>query len=59
MILDGRSPDAIAQAATRGGQGAAQAAGVDLGAMAEPPVEEIVAEPAAVEAAVAEPVAEA
>ncbi len=32
--------DAIAQAATRGGQGAAQAAGVDLGAMAEPPVEE-------------------
>jgi small subunit ribosomal protein S2 len=32
--------DAIAQAATRGNQGAARASGVDLGAMVEPPVEE-------------------
>ncbi|MBO9575574.1 MAG: 30S ribosomal protein S2 [Sphingobium sp.] len=35
--------EAIAQAATRGNQGAAQASGVDLGAMAEPPAEEVVA----------------
>ncbi|MBK5264369.1 MAG: 30S ribosomal protein S2, partial [Alphaproteobacteria bacterium] len=33
--------DAIAAAATRGGQGAAADAGVDLGAMAEPPAEPI------------------
>lgn len=33
--------DAVAQAATRGGQGAARAAGFDLGAMAEPPAEEV------------------
>ncbi|MCF8708456.1 30S ribosomal protein S2 [Rhizorhapis sp. SPR117] len=32
--------DAVAAAATRGGQGAAADAGVDLGAMAEPPAEE-------------------
>jgi len=35
--------ETIAQAATRGNQGAAQAAGVDLGAMAEPPAEEALA----------------
>ena len=35
--------DAIAQAATRGERGAQQAAGVDLGAMDEPPAEEAVA----------------
>jgi len=33
--------EAIAQAATRGGQGARAAAGFDLGAMDEPPVEEV------------------
>jgi small subunit ribosomal protein S2 len=49
--------DAIAQAATRGGQGAAQAAGVDLGAMAEPPAEEAVVEAEPV--VDAEPVVEA
>jgi small subunit ribosomal protein S2 len=38
--------DAIAQAATRGNQGAAAAAGVDLGAMSEPPAEEALAEDA-------------
>ncbi len=45
--------DAIAQAATRGNQGAVQASGVDVGALAEPPVEDVAvaAEPAtAVEA---------
>ncbi|HKR17096.1 30S ribosomal protein S2 [Rhizorhapis sp.] len=35
--------DAIAAAATKGGQGAAQAAGVDLGALAEPLAEEALA----------------
>jgi len=50
--------DAIAQAATRGNQGAVQASGVDLGAMVEPPVEDVVvAEPAAAEPAAAEPAA--
>jgi small subunit ribosomal protein S2 len=49
--------EAIAQAATRGGQGAAQAAGVDLGAMAEPPVEDVVVEAEPV--VDAEPVVEA
>jgi small subunit ribosomal protein S2 len=34
--------DAIAVAATRGNRGAQEAAGVDLGALAEPPVEEVV-----------------
>jgi len=38
--------EAVAQAATRGGQGAQAAAGFDLGAMDEPPVEEALAEPA-------------
>ncbi|MBN8832109.1 MAG: 30S ribosomal protein S2 [Sphingomonadales bacterium] len=38
--------EAVAQAATRGGQGAAAAAGFDLGAMAEPPAEEALAEDA-------------
>src|SRR3546814_5661968 len=32
--------DAVAAAATKGGQGAAAAAGYDLGSMAEPPAEE-------------------
>jgi small subunit ribosomal protein S2 len=35
--------DAIAQAATRGNQGAAAASGIDLGAMSEPPAEEALA----------------
>jgi small subunit ribosomal protein S2 len=35
--------EAIAQAATRGGHGAVQAAGFDLGAMDEPPVDEVIA----------------
>jgi small subunit ribosomal protein S2 len=35
--------DAIAQAATRGNRGAVEASGVDLGAMAEPPAEEVLA----------------
>jgi len=36
--------EAVAQAATRGNQGAQAASGVDLGAMDEPPAEEVVAE---------------
>jgi small subunit ribosomal protein S2 len=36
--------DAIAQAATRGNQGAAAASGFDLGAMDEPPAEETLAD---------------
>ena len=35
--------EAVAQAATRGNQGAQEAAGVDIGAMEQPPVEEAVA----------------
>src|SRR3546814_935268 len=35
--------DAVAAAATKGGQGAAVAAGYDLGSMAEPPAEEALA----------------
>src|SRR3546814_12425452 len=35
--------DAVAAAATKGGQGAAAAAGYDLGSMAEPPAEEALA----------------
>ncbi len=45
--------DALAQAATRHGAAAAQAKGIDFGALAEPPVEPALAEP------VAEPVGEA
>jgi small subunit ribosomal protein S2 len=54
--------DAIATAATRGGQQGAAARGVDLGAMEEPPAEVLVAEPIAevvVEAVAAAPVVEA
>jgi small subunit ribosomal protein S2 len=53
--------DAIAQAASRGGQQGAASRGVDLGAMDEPPAEAVLAEPVA-EAPVAEapaPVVEA
>jgi small subunit ribosomal protein S2 len=42
--------DAIATAATRGTRGAQEASGFDIGAMAEPPVEEVVAEASAPEA---------
>ncbi len=38
--------EAVAQAATKGNRGAQQASGVDLGALAEPPVEESIAEQA-------------
>jgi small subunit ribosomal protein S2 len=34
--------EAVAQASTKGNRGAQEAAGVDLGALAEPPVEEAV-----------------
>ncbi len=46
--------DAIASAATRGGQQGAAARGTDLGAMDEPPAEEALADPVVEEAAVAE-----
>ena len=47
--------DAIAEASSKGNQGAAQARGEDLGAMSEPPVEAAVAEaPKAEEAPAAE-----
>jgi small subunit ribosomal protein S2 len=39
--------DAIAQAATRGGQSGAAQRGMDIGAMDEPPAEEALGEPAA------------
>jgi small subunit ribosomal protein S2 len=46
--------DAIAQAATRGGQQGQAQRGVDLGAMAEPPAEEALSEAAPAEAAASE-----
>jgi len=42
--------DAIAEAATKGNQGAQQASGVDIGALEQPPAEEAVAAPAPTEA---------
>ncbi len=53
--------DAIAAAATRGGQQGAAARGVDLGAMDEPPAEAVLAAPAVADAPAVEaaPVAEA
>jgi small subunit ribosomal protein S2 len=50
--------DAIAAAATRGGQSGAAARGVDIGAMDAPPAEAVIAEPVAEEAPVVEAVAE-
>jgi small subunit ribosomal protein S2 len=51
--------DSIAAAATRGGQQGAAARGADLGAMVEPPVETVLAEPVVEAVAEAAPVVEA